>query len=384
LKALEEDFRATLDAIARRHAMPASDDVRRLAPLVQRLSAIYNDRSAQAPDTADRDSLAARLQFSFPRDVPKGGAAVRELVALDLFPKRAIRLLDLGAGLGAMTWGVARALPKGIAVEAELVDRDRGALDLAAAIAKERADDGVRVQLRPGSAGTVKRDAAAYDLVIAGQVLSELDRDASEEERVQRHTALVARWIETVRMDGALVIVEPALRDRTRHLHRLRAAILREGIANVFAPCLHAVECPMLARESDWCHEDLPIDLPPWLVPIARGAGLRYEGLTFSYLVLRRDAVTLGGRTGPAFREVSGLIRTKGKTERMLCGYGPGLEAGGGIRGMRLDRAESPTNEAWQAAHRGDILTFEPFLDVQKPRVEADMQVRIDALRARR
>jgi len=251
-----------------------------------------------------------------------------------------------------MTWGVARALPKGIAVEAELVDRDRGALDLAAAIAKERADDGVRVQLRPGSAGTVKRDAAAYDLVIAGQVLSELDRDASEEERVQRHTALVARWIETVRMDGALVIVEPALRDRTRHLHRLRAAILREGIANVFAPCLHAVECPMLARESDWCHEDLPIDLPPWLVPIARGAGLRYEGLTFSYLVLRRDAVTLGGRTGPAFREVSGLIRTKGKTERMLCGYGPGLEAGGGIRGMRLDRAESPSMFRSHASRR--------------------------------
>ena len=33
----------------------------------------------------------------------------------------------------------------------------------------------------------------------------------------------------------------------------------------------------MLAREGDWCHEDLPVDLPPWLVPVARADGTGYD-----------------------------------------------------------------------------------------------------------
>src|SRR3712207_8562489 len=65
--------------------------------------------------------------------------------------------------------------------------------------------------------------------------------------------------------------------------------LFRSGSATVFAPCLHAASCPMLAIETEWCHEDLAVDLPPWTVPLARAAGLRWQGLTFSYLVLRKD-----------------------------------------------------------------------------------------------
>ena len=60
----------------------------------------------------------------------------------------------------------------------------------------------------------------------------------------------------------------------------------------------------MLATEGDWCHEDLPIDLPPWVAPLARAAGLRWQRLTFSYLALRRDGrrlfdeATIGGSPG--------------------------------------------------------------------------------------
>src|SRR5580700_2681488 len=82
----------------------------------------------------------------------------------------------------------------------------------------------------------------------------------------------------------------------TRHSHRVRDAVLStpatappssRSPVTVFAPCLHAAPCPALARDSDWCHEDLDVDLPGWLVPVAKAAGLRHEGLTFSYLVLR-------------------------------------------------------------------------------------------------
>jgi ribosomal protein RSM22 (predicted rRNA methylase) len=391
---LDESWRATLDAVARERRFPTSEEVPRLARLVERLSAMYNDRSAKPPDAGDRDALAARLLFSFARDVPKGAGAVRELVAAGLLSAaldRPLRVLDVGAGLGAMTWGVARAIERAgrpRSIEADLVDHHRGALDLAEAVARARrhADLGgpsVVVRARVGSAERPHAAGGAYDLVLLGQVLSELDRDASDDERVVRHEALVRRWFEHVGPEGSLVIVEPALRDRSRHLHRVRAALLASGSdapIGVFAPCLHHAACPMLVREHDWCHEDLPIDLPEWLAPVARAAGLRTQGLTFSYLVLRRDreraspfASVHNARS--VLRDVSGLRRTKGKSERVLCGRTAGMDEGGGLRTMRLERAASAANAVWDEAGRGDVLTFEPALDAARPRVEEATRV---------
>ena len=142
----------------------------------------------------------------------------------------------------------------------------------------------------------------------------------------------------------------------------------------------------MLVREHDWCHEDLSVDLPDWLVPIARAAGLRFQGLTFSYLVLRRDGASLASlHAAPSLlRDVSGVRRTKGKTERILCGRTAGMEAGGGLRAMRLDRAESESNAAWDEAERGDVLSFEPPLVLERPRVEKDTRVDLDSKATRR
>lgn len=386
VRALEDDWRGTLDAVARARALGvSSSDVARLASLVERLSATYNDRTAVAPVADDRGALAARLFFSFARDVPKGAGAVRELARVGLLAGDGpLRVLDVGAGLGAMTWGIARMVP-GRAVDAELVDRHEGALALATAIAKERAGT-VRVRVRAGDAHSAGAGAGTYDLVVLGQVLSELDRDLDEGARLAKHVGLVERLLGRVAPHGSLVIVEPALRDRSRHLHRIRDAFAArdEATVAIFAPCLHRRACPMLAREGDWCHEDLDVDLPEWLVPIARGAGLRYQGLTFSYLVLRRDGRTLRGAFADdlaLFRDVSGLVRTKGKTERVLCGVTAGLEAGGGVKAMRLDRARADENARWEDARRGDLLAFAPPLDATRPRIEKDtaVAVRVDA-----
>ena len=379
VRALEDDWQGTLDAVARARGLGvASTDVARLSPLVARLSATYNDRSASAPAADDRGALAARLLFSFVRDVPKGAGAVRELAAAGLLQgERPLRVLDVGAGLGAMTWGIARAAG-GRAVEADLFDRSEGALALAAAIAAER-KAGVRVRTHVGDAGTAS-GAPGYDIVVLGQVLSELDRESDAATRLARHVALVESLLRRVDAHGSLVIVEPALRDRSRHLHRIRDAFAARTNADVsvFAPCLHRAACPMLVRETDWCHEDLDVDLPAWLVPIARGAGLRFEGLTFSYLVLRKDGLTLRSRfaaDASLFREVSGLVRTKGKTERIVCGVTPSAPGGVGVRAMRLDRADTAENAAWEEAHRGDLLAFDPPLEAARPRVEKEMRV---------
>jgi SAM-dependent methyltransferase len=382
-----------LDVVARARGWPESRDVARLGAAVARLSAAYNDPSRAS--AAVRDAGAARLGFSFVRDVPKGAGAVRELVAggaIELGASAPLRVLDLGAGLGATTWGLARALGRaGSArpIEAVWVDPDRTALDVASAIVRARASSGGAVDLRvralPASvSASPPLGAERFDVVVAGQLLSELDVGAPGEARLARHTALIQRWLEDrVAPDGALVIVEPALRDRTRHLHALRDRLVALG-ATVFAPCLHASPCPALARETDWCHEDLDVDLPAWLVPVARAAGLRHEGLTFSYLVLRRAGATrlvdgMGAADGATrVRVVSSLVRTKGKREAYLCGeLAPG--SGGWVRAARLDRDATGANATWDDLRRGDVLALSPALDLERARITPETQVRLAA-----
>jgi hypothetical protein len=373
VRPLEDDWRDTLDAVASARGWPTSREPAKLGKRVDSLSAAYNDPARARASV--RDAGAARLGFSFVRDVPKGAAAVRELVATGMLRMRdegTLRVLDIGAGLGATTWGVVRALEaageRGT-VEATWVDTDGAALDLAMAVARAREAQGhaggvgLRVRTAVRDAAQAVGGSSRFDLVLVGQVLSELDVGSSEEARVERQAGVVSEWLaQHTEPSGALVVIEPALRDRTRALHRVRDAVLARAAATVFAPCLHAEPCPALARESDWCHEDLPVDLPGWLVPVARAAGLRREGLTFSYLVLRRDGVRLVDRLessagGLRLRLVSNLIRSKGKVEAHVCGE---LGAARGGKAMRLDRDAATSNAFWEQAARGDVVVIEP------------------------
>jgi SAM-dependent methyltransferase len=395
--ALEDDWRDALDALARRRGWPTSREVARLAAGVAQLSAAYNDPARAQANL--RDAGAARLGFSFARDVPKAAAAVRELVATGHLRlaggEPSLRILDLGAGLGATTWGVLRALKAAGArglVDATWVDSDAAALELGVELARSRARDslapGLELRVNPcrWSVGSLD-DLGSFDLVLAGQLLSELDVGAPDADRVERHSALVARWLDrNLREHGSLVLVEPALRDRTRHLHRVRDGLASRPGVTVFAPCLHSAPCPALVRDGDWCHEDLRVDVPAWLVPIARAAGLRREGLTFSYLVLRKDGARLADalrvRAGMArLRVVSDMLRSKGKREIFLCGElsSGGARVPGRARTMRLDRDASQENAAWEHVSRGEVLAIGPAPELDRARVGAQSVVEVPA-----
>ncbi len=381
VRPLEDGFQDVIDAVLRRRGAPTTSEVARLAPRIVELSQAYN--AGLAGDGARaKVPLDARLAFSFARDVPKGAAAVRELVCTGALANRPLRIVDLGGGLGAMTWGIVRAVTASYGaapvppMEALVVDEDAEVLGAAAMLAAE-----ARTRLGGAAPPLTLRTSALplaqgmklpeADLVVLGQVLSELDVRTEPESRAAAHAALVDDLLSrVVAPDGALVIVEPALRERTRHLHRLRDLLVAKG-RTVFAPCLHSRSCPMLATPGEWCHEDLPVDLPPWVAPLARAAGLRFQGLTFSYLVLRRDGAGLGDRAtsglaalGEAhvhLRVVSELIRTKGKAEIFGCS-----SEGVRLRMRRLDRDAARSGDdraarataAWASLGRGDVVTL--------------------------
>jgi hypothetical protein len=140
-------------------------------------------------------------------------------------------------------------------------------------------------------------------------------------------------------------------------------------------------------READWCHEDLSVDLPGWLVPVARAAGLRREGLTFSYVVLhaggRRWVDAIEAPAGSArLRIVSGAIRTKGKREAFACGDLPGPEGPVAARArlMRLDRDATPGNAAWDGLQRGDVVSVVPAPQLSRPRITSTSTVAVAGL----
>lgn len=388
VRPLEDGWRPVLDAVLRRLGAPGLDDVARLAPRVAALSRSYN--AGHAGDAPERGPLPleARVAFSFARDVPKGAGAVAELVAAGLLAvpaDRPLRVLDLGAGLGAMTWGLARALAatgaQG-AIDALLVDEDEAALAAASRIHEAASREGalglgelaLAVRTRVARLGAGELPGGPFDLVVLGQVLSELDTTQAPEARVAAHAELVRKALGLVAPTGSVVVVEPALRARSRHLHAVRDALLAGAAPPVvFAPCLHARPCPALAGEGDWCHEDRAVDLPPWLVPLARAAGLRFQGLTFSYLVLRREGPALRDRLAspsPSPREgrvvlrvVSEVMPSKGKVELFAC-----TEKGERLRLRRLDRDASEATSAWDGLGRGDVVslvttTGEPSID---------------------
>ena len=370
--AVDDAYRQALVETARAHGFPTLLDTERLGPMLERLSQVYN--LSDGKEAAKL--LPARLAFSFPRDVPKGHAAVRELVAAKaLVPERdrAFRLLDVGAGLGAMTHGVVRALATAepahqvpaFAVEAVWVDTDRAAMELGLELtnrmfpAAESSGVNLQVRLEKGSAAGATRVKGPFDLIVCGQVMSEMDAEMEPEARVAHHAAWLTDLSKLLTPSGSLVVVEPALAVRTRHLHAVRDALLGSKLT-VFAPCLHREPCPALAHPHDWCHEDLPTDLPEWLAPLARAAGLRWQGLTFSYLVLRTDGLTLRAASGRQLRVTSSLLKSKGKTEIFLCGeHADGIARG---KARLLDREHAPGNAPFAEAERGDLLSLSPPL----------------------
>ena len=87
---------------------------------------------------------------------------------------------------------------------------------------------------------------------------------------------------------GSLIIMEPALRETSRNLLRVRDALVAKQACTVYSPCLHEKPCPALVKDDDWCHEERPWTPPVIVAAIDREVGLIKDALKFSYVILRK------------------------------------------------------------------------------------------------
>jgi ribosomal protein RSM22 (predicted rRNA methylase) len=280
----------------------------------------------------------------------------RELASRDALPSaRPLRVIDLGAGCGAMSLGLVAITKLPLAITA--IDRDSAALGIAAASVRDlaaRRATATTIATRVDDATRARLSEA--DLVVMGTLLNELDETA--------RLAMVERALGALSPDGSVIIIEPALRETSRALHTVRDAILASGAAHVFAPCTrHAAPCPALADPTDWCHEDRAVTLSPRTAELARLTHLRDGGLKFSYLVLRRDAKSLADAPN-AWRIVGAPRTQKGKVEVLAC------SDSGRVPLRLLRRNRTAANRELERADRGDVMLVDAAQGDERVEIE--------------
>jgi hypothetical protein len=345
------------------------------------LTAAILDRSRRYTSERDRPAadrtadLAARAMFFTIADAMKIAVPLGELRHRGALPAaRPLRIVDVGAGCGAMSLGAIAAIgaigapAPGVALDLLAIDRDGAALAIARAAVRDlAARRGIAVTVATRDDDVQRARLPAADLVVIGSVLNELGAGA--------RIALVQRALAAIGEDGAVIVIEPALRDTARALHELRDAILGGGHGHVFAPCTRAgAPCPALADPADWCHEDRALQLPRRTAELARLTHLRDGGMKFAYLVLRRQPLALVD-AAPAWRIVSAPMPAKGKLEIIGC------SAAGRVPLRLLRRHRAPINRGFDAARRGDVLVIDaPAAAPEADRVEVTGDTRVERI----
>ncbi|HTR54881.1 MAG TPA: small ribosomal subunit Rsm22 family protein [Kofleriaceae bacterium] len=307
--------------------------------------------------------LAARAAFFTIADAIKIAIPLAELAGRGALPARSpLRVVDLGAGCGAMSLGLVASLPPR-ELELLAIDRDSDALRIATAALRDlAARRGFALDVTARVAEVASTAIPRADLVVLGSVLNELPAAA--------RVPLVERALAVLADDGALIAIEPALRDTARALHDVRDAMVARG-AHVFAPCTRtAAPCTALADPDDWCHEHRTLALPPRTAELARTTHLRDSGLKLAYLVLRRAPLPLVPHAG-ALRVVSAPHAAKGKLELVGCGDAGRVD----VRLLRRHRTDA--NRAFEDARRGDVIVVEPAPTGERLELAAETRVRV-------
>lgn len=329
-----------------------------LVEAIRDRSARYtSNREQLAQPASPQADLAARAAFFTLADAPKIAIPIGELRARGALPAHSpLRVIDLGAGCGAMSLGLLVATDGPLEITA--IDRDRDALAIAADAI--RAVGGARVTLTVHTDDASNAKLPVADLVVIGTLLNELP--------APMRLPMVHRAIAALADDGAVIILEPALRETTRALHELRDAILATGSAHVFAPCTRKnAPCPALADPTDWCHEHRSVKLPPRTAELARLTHLRDDGLKFSYLVLRKAPAMLDDDPA-AWRIVGTPWAQKGKLEVQAC------SPAGYTKLRLLKRHRASETRTIEEARRGDLVSLVD--EVAGERVEITQRVR--------
>lgn len=338
-----------------------------LAADVARLSRILTKERENLPAAYLKDEGLRRAYtlYFLPSNLYKIHLPLKELSLhpKEVLAKKRLRILDIGSGPGTAILGILDFFSR---------QKKRPFLEFTAADpVVENLRDAERLfkssmEKLPidASLRTVRTDIekmgqipkGPYDIITLSNVLNEVARPG--EERVAKRASILKIFMTGfLADDGSCVIIEPSLRETSREMLMVRDILLKEGF-QIYSPCIMDEPCPALLNPKDWCHEDIPWEPPAVVREVDKLTGLRKDSLKFSYLVLRKDKLSLADIYGKtSFRVVSEPLVSKGKIEFYICGDGKRRAV------TRLNKDKTSANEAFESLGRGDIIEIEGLID---------------------
>ncbi len=231
-------------------------------------------------------------------------------------------------------------------------DRSPRALAAATALAREAGEALATREWNPTRPASLAQLAGGrtFDLVAMGHVLNELWKGQDED---ARRAALLEEALDLVAPGGSLLVIEPALRDTSRALLRVRDLLVARGRGGAGAvPVPRPVPGAAPARPTGATPSGRWRP-PPLVAQVARAAGLRREAVKMSYLVLApRGEGWAEPPPGRAFRIVSEPLAGKGRLRYMGCG--PEGRMGLSLQEKHVTEGEPPLRAV---APRGDVVS---------------------------
>lgn len=305
-----EDYLATslLSAAGAAQHQTGKISKHELAPFLSEISAISASylshdvgSKLSSPIKSVRSAEAYALYYSV-----INAAKVLHLVTNLAFDKEEISVLDLGSGPGTAGLALLTALNKGINLTC--VENSSHMRNVAERLLSRYKGAGTISKLST-VASLPSRATTTYDLVIAANVVAELD--TAEGERTMRSLA------EMTAPGGYLVVIEPGQQLHTRRLMHLRDSLLSASteMAPLF-PCLRRDPCPMLATsETDWCHGTIEWRQPRLNAHLDDLLSFNKHRIKYSAFIFQRGGVTPAG-----IRVLTPPQKSRVGIETLVCG----------------------------------------------------------------
>ncbi len=311
------------------------------------LSEIFIHKRASVKEEFDEKFEKAYLAFFSPLSYLKTLCVLRETFTF-LSVKKNMRILDVGAGQGAGSFA-------GFEVIKELGERPSEIVCIDRRSPSYNILEGLNLPHQYKIMDVEDfgiRKMGNFDLILIINSLTEAF--GFNIEFLWIKISLI--FDQLLSENGILVIIEPALKDSTRCLMKIRDIFFKERQeGSIIAPCILIRECPMLkvSTRNEWCHFSLRWEPVRFMELINRELGREIEHPRFSYLTIFKGKFSFPENYLEGGRVVSNLRMEKGKKRFYLCKKERYLCF------ERLERDASPKNQPIDEISRGDIVKID-------------------------
>jgi ribosomal protein RSM22 (predicted rRNA methylase) len=219
---------------------------------------------------------------------------LRAINLCELDNSKVINILDFGAGTGTATLAVSALFDKfnAVAVEKSFAMQE---------VLKKLITSNIVIKEK------ITDLNCKFELIVCANSINELSDELAYKTFSELNNYLAD--------DGYFIIIEPALKSVTQRIMSFRDWLLENTDLNIYYPCTHANNCPMLVNDKDgWCHTELSWQKPSLVAQIDQLTGFNKHRLKTSVLIFSKRKIDYSG-----FRVVNFPKKQKKGIELTLC-----------------------------------------------------------------